>query len=255
MICWIRHFRFYFLIVSLACLIACHDTNKINEAPKTEPFETPDKLVSKPLNCPAILTAHRYKKWKTGQVWLRFQIEQNKNYEPNLGDACHGDMKNLWQDIKYFEELIEEYNPKLSHISRLFGQNLDYFPATKEQVKHFVDKKAADVSLTSQLKSHDRSTQEGGMEIQRASRRFLMQTLQEYFNQEHKPIIDTYLNEHSLKMGHYSGEKLQFCYKSFNRCEYLFTKPISQNENLDFEFIGMGFDWWQFEHDKPEKTD
>lgn len=252
MICWIRPLRTFFALLCFVCFNACH--SDVKESTPNTP-KTIDNHSTKPLNCPVTLSANTHKKWQSDQAWLSFIIIENDSFDVSLGDDCDGDMKNLWQDIKRFEKLIEKHNPKLSQISGLFGQNLFHFPATKEQIKRFVDKKAANVSLTFKLKSYDRSTPAGGMEIQHASRQFLMQTLQEYINQEHKPIIDTYLNEHGLKMGGYSGEKLQYCYKSFNRCEYLFTEPIAQDKNIDFEFIGSGFDGWEFDHDKQENTD
>ena len=256
MICWIRHLRTIGLLLCSYGLYACYGNESSLENTKTSTPKTVNNPVLQPLNCPAILTTRTYNKWKTDQVWLSFIIEQNKNYKPNLGDACNGDMKNLWQDLKRFNPLIEKHDPKISHISGLFGQNLNHFPATKEQVKHFVDKKAADVSLTSHLKSHDRSTLEGGLKIQRASRQFLMKTLQEYLDQEHKTIIEAYLNKHSLKMGHHSTEKLQFCYKNFNRCsKYIkFNQSVDLNNEFDFEFFGAWGDWWNFEHDKQKKT-
>ena len=257
MICWIRHFRVYFLIVALGCLNACDDISHVDKGPKTIPLPTSDELVSKPLNCPAILTARTYKKWKTDQVWLRFQIEHNKNYEPNLGDACRGDIKNLWRDLNRFDPIIEEYTPKLAHISGMFEPNLNRFPVTTKKLKNFVNNRATEISFTESLKTYNRSTLEGGLEIQRASRQFLMKALQEYLDQEHKPIIEAYLNEHGLKMGRYSGEKLQFCYKSFNRCsKYVeFNQSANLNDELDFEFFGAWSGGWKFEHDKQGKTD
>jgi len=84
-----------------------------------------------------------------------------------------------------------------------------------------------------------------------------MKALQEYLDQEHKPIIEAYLNEHGLKMGRYSGEKLQFCYKSFNRCSKYneFNQSANLNDELDFEFFGAWSGGWKFEHDKQGKTD
>jgi len=249
MTCWIKYLSILTLGFSIIGISACQNNQRTKEVINDTPLEVNKESLAEPLNCPAIFeTATHANRSKPDQIWLSFQIKQNANYKEELGDACKGDMKILWQDIKRFEPLIEEHSPHIRYISGLLGNNLKYFPVTEKQIKYFIDNEAIQKSLSSKLKLHDRSTLEGGLKIQEASRSFLTQALQDYLNQEHKPILESYLKDYNLKIGPFLGEKYQFCYKSYNRCEYLVEDSPPEYNNLDFEFIGVALGWWEFEN-------
>ena len=165
-------------------------------------------------------------------------------------------MKNLWQDMKRFESKIEKHYPNIDHITGLFTYNSDYFPTTKEQIKRFIADKADEVTLKAKLSLHDRSTLNGALEIKRLSTEFIIESVQEYLDQEHKPMIENTLAEKNIKMGSYSAEKLGYCYRFLRRCGDLpINKNTTENDEPDFMFIGVTFDWWKFEHGNHEKTD
>ena len=256
MTCWIKHLGIFIYITWIVTLSACQ-----NNEPSLEALETPagqplETSLPETLNCPIIIEPYESKNKRDGdKVWLSFQLKENSKYDSTLGDACEGDMKNLWQDLKRFEHQIEKRRPNIKYIHGLLGYNLDYFPVTKTEIKSYFDKAADTVGLKEKLNKHDRSTLEGGMEIQRASRDFFMKTLQAYIDQEHKQIVEKTLINQDIKMSNFMAEKLRFCYKSFNRCEYIGADTTKTDDEIDFEFIGVGFGWWAFERDKEDKSE
>jgi len=257
MTCWIKLLSSLFSVFGVIILIACNSSEQNFEHTEKHGQELLEAQLIEPPNCPVIIAAYVSKnKLNNDQVGLSFQIEENPNFDSVSGDACEGNIKNLWPDLKRHSKLIEEHSQNLRHIYGFLGRNLDYFPITKADVKRYVDEAATAARLKEKLNSYDRNSLEGGLKIAGDSRTFLYQTLQSYLDQEHKPIIENILVKTKTKMGRFQGEKLQFCYKSFNRCEYLVTRTkTSQNEEFDFEFFGVAFDWWGFERNNQENME
>ena len=256
MTCWIRYLGILICCVGAIVLAACQNNEPSFQAPKTTTTQPVETSLPEPLNCPIIIEAYESKNKRDGdKVWLSFQLKENSKFNSALGDACEGDMKNLWQDLKRFDHQIEKYRHNMQYIHGLFGYNLNYFPVTKAEIKSYFDEAADTVHLKEKLNKHDRSTLEGGMKIQRASRDFFMKTLQAYLDQEHKPIVEKTLINHDVTMSDFMAEKLKFCYKSFNRCEYIATDTTKVDDEIDFEFIGVWLGWWTFEQDKQDKQE
>lgn len=254
MICWVKHFGTLIYVAGAMGITACQDNGPSIEASDTSTKQSTEIPLAEPINCRAILEAKTFESKRHGdQLRLMFFIQRNTNFNEALGDACEGDMKNLWQDFKRFSPLIEEHAQNLSHISGPLGYNLDYFPVTRAEIKRYVDEAATETLLAEKLALYDRSTLEGGMEIQRASRKFLMKTLQTYLEQAHKPIIESALTN-NISLDEYGGEKLQYCNNSFNRCEYLPPNKTIKNQ-FNFEFIGVGIDGWTFKQDTDNKSE
>ena len=193
------------------------------EAAKIEVFEassleTETAETDLPLNCPVMLSAHHVEVGRfIKHPSLRFHIIKNKDYDSSLGDACEGDIKNLWPDLLRFEREIEAYAPYIRNIGGI-SLNIEHFPQTMKAVKDHVNNSAVKYKLDEELDQFDRSTALGKNQAEGKILLFLRDSVDIYWINEHGPIIEGLLSEYGLKLSSFSQEKPKLCYDRYKLC-------------------------------------
>lgn len=198
-----------------------------------------------PLNCPVIFKIDEIN--QKNKVTLRIAIRKNKDFNPKLNDECEGDLKNLWKDLKRIKFQLDGADVDVFYISNILNHSLDYFPFTKNEIKVFINNQASQSNLKNKLSKYNPKELNSSLNIQRDIRLFMPQAIQSYLDEHHKIILEEVLENHVFNGQNYSAGKYQYCYDSFNRCEYLGNlENYDKDPSLDFEFFGVGADWWGF---------
>jgi len=208
------------------------------------------ETVKAPFNCPMMLVAHSNFSARENLRYLSFSLQENPNFDSATRDACEGDIKNLWPDLIRFDAQIEAHMPNIYGIQDV-DRSLKYFQKTEREFKRFIDDAANDAGLHETLDALDRSTLEGGMEIDQTILRLIRKNEQVYFAREHTPIIESTLSKHGLKMRPYETEKMGYCYYPYNICRAPnYDEPKAGQTDYKLERLSPGFSWYQFE--KPD---
>ena len=203
--------------------------------------------VGDPLNCPVMLVAHSNFRTRDSKQYLSFTIQENPDYDLQSGDACQGDIKNLWSDLNRFDAQIEAQMLNINGIHDV-DRALKYFPVTERAFKLFIDDAAHEAELHDRLEAIDRSTLEGGMEVDHTIIWFIIKNEQDYFAREHTPIIEATLSKYSLKMRPYETEKMGYCYYPYDICRAPnYDEPKAGQTDFKLERLSPGFSWYQFE--------
>ncbi|WP_189586950.1 hypothetical protein [Litorimonas cladophorae] len=192
-----------------------------------------------PLNCPQMLSAQSFHdRWRERQV-LRFWIGENTGFDPNKEDVCEGDLKNIWSDLGRFNDAIETHMPHIKGVS----YSLRDFPETDRALRIFIDEAATASSLHQKLDVMDRSTLEGGMNIDHTILRFIFEQQEAYFEQEHMPIIRAAMPGYDLGLKYYDAEKLGYCYHPYEICRGYFGPNFKRTESaFKLERLGAPLD-------------
>lgn len=211
-------------------------TPKVVDASWVTSHKTPKIIgTGEPLNCPQMLSAQSFHdRWRERQV-LRFWIGENPGFDPNKEDVCEGDLKNLWSDLGRFNDAIETHMPHIKGVS----YSLRDFPETDRALRIFIDEAATASSLHEKLDVMDRSTLEGGMDIDHTILRHIFEQQDAYFEREHMPIIRAAMSQPDLVFEYYDSEKLSYCYHPYKICrglDYKFYK--SDDGTLQLERLG-----------------
>jgi hypothetical protein len=211
-------------------------TPKVVDAIWVTSHKTPKIIgTGDPLNCPQMLLAQSFHdRWRETQV-LRFWIGGNPAFDPNKEDACEGDLKNIWSDLGRFNDAIETHMPHIRGVS----YSLRDFPETDRALRIFIDEAATAASLHEKLDAMDRSTLEGGMDIDHTILRHIFEQQEAYFKQEHMPIIRAAMSQPDLVFEYYDSEKLSYCYHPYKICrglDYNFYK--SDDSTFQLERLG-----------------
>jgi hypothetical protein len=192
-----------------------------------------------PLNCPQVLTAQSFHdRWRETQV-LRFWVGENPAFDQSEEDACKGDLKKIWSDLGRFQDAVQAHAPNIRSVS----YSLRDFPETDRALKAFIDAAATESSLHEKLDAMDRSTLEGGMDVDHTILRFIFEQQEAYFEQEHMPIIRAAMSQPDLVLEYYDAEKLSYCYHPYKICrglDYKFYK--SDDGTLQLERLGAPWD-------------
>jgi len=209
---------FFVLFLTKIGISACQENTVVNETASLDISTTETVKATLPPNCPVILaTQHvpvgRWRENPSLNIWLT----PNGNYDSILGDACKGDLKNLWPDLLRFENEIESYKPYINGINGI-ATLIEAFPQTINDVKDHVNSFATEYGLNEKMDQIDRSTAHGKNSVKRELRGFLNKSVSDYWLNEHGPIIENLLSEHDVKLRHYSHEKSKFCYDRFEYC-------------------------------------
>lgn len=193
-----------------------------------------------------IITQHPFSARENTQ-YLTFSFQENPEFDPLGEDDCEGDLKNLWPDLTRFDAEIEAYMPNIRGISGT-ERVLKNFPQTERALKLFIDDAATDAKLHDTIGALDRTTLEGGMQINRTILTLITENQKAYFAQEHTPIIESVLSKYDLKMRPYATEKLKYCYHPRKKCRGPgYSRNALKNAELKLERLGAGISWYQFE--------
>jgi len=204
-------------------------------------------------NCPVMLTPMvSLPRDNDARSWLSFSLKGNPDFNPDKDDACKGDMKNLWADLRQFERELETHAPFVRSIAHI-ASYVNHFPVTETELKDQINQAAIDEELHEALLKHDRTTLEGGIRIQNEIARFVRQSAENYWMTEHAPIIETILSDHRLKLANFSMEKISYCYPRFDRCGYVRPgQETPPNPAYEFEYRGA---FGGFGFQRPENAD
>lgn len=151
------------------------------------------------------------------QPYLTLHLFKNPDYDESLGDACKGDLKNLWPDLRRFETELQTDAPHIYKIW-LIGRNIKYFPITAAEAKNHVNASATEYGLDNKLDQFDRSTELGRNKVKSELFKFLSRSQNNYWLNEHGPIIEGLLSDYNLKLEGYYQEKPKFCYDLYELC-------------------------------------
>ncbi len=188
-----------------------------------------------PLNCPQVLTAQSFHdRWRETQV-LRFWVGDNPAFDQSEEDACKGDLKKIWSDLGRFQDAVQAHMPQIRSVS----YSLRDFPETDRALRVFIDEAATASSLREKLDAMDRSTLEGGMNVDHTILRFIFEQQEAYFKKEHMPIIRAAMSQPDLVFEYYDSEKLSYCYHPYKICrglDYKFYK--SDDSTFQLERLG-----------------
>ncbi len=235
--------------LTLILLSACSKSQESNLELETK-TETPEALpevIRKPLNCPVMLVAYSGSNRFDEQNQLWFTLKQNPNFDANLEDDCKGDLKNIWPDLIRFKTEIKENFPRISQIISITSY-LEYFPQTEEDLKAYINIASIDELLYDEVVQIDRSTLEGGMEFDMHVIQFIQTHENNYWMEQHAPIIERVLRDYDLKMDNYDSEKSFYCYHLFDVCRKTQPNAPQQTSNeLSLEYMRPGFDWFSFQ--------
>jgi hypothetical protein len=125
---------------------------------------------------------------------------------------------------------------------------LKYFPVTEREFKRFIDDAANEAGLHKTLDALDRSTLEGGMEVDHTILRLILNNEPAYFARKHTPIIESTLSKYRLKMRPYETENMGYCYYPYDICRAPnYNEPKSGQTDFKLERLTPGFSWYQFE--------
>ena len=223
---------------------------------ETQTQTVEDIAVKAPLNCPAMITAKSDYSKRDDQKYLFFSISHNPDFDIDLGDACRGDVKNLWHDFLRFEAEIESHLP---NVKGWFNATIIFknFPKTESELKHFIDQASKNQGLPHQLDNIDRSTLEGGLEYQNKILGLIIEQERIYWQAVHTPVMDTTLSKYGtvhLKVG---SEKHAYCYHPHETCRGYYRyddrkeeRPeshIGVKSEFDLEYLWAGIGSYGFD--------
>ena len=201
------------------CNYGCHQNTVSNETVELDISTTEIVKPILSLNCPVILTAQHVgvSRWRENPS-LSFRLIKNLDYDEGLEDTCKGDMKNIWPSLMRFQNEIENDLPYINDLSGI-SRNIEHFPKTFKEVKNHVNSDALDSSLDAKRGIH-----------------FLRKSLNEYWLENHGPIIEDVLLKYDLKLRLYDQEKPKFCYHRDN-IEYCNCYPWGIGRELELSLI------------------
>jgi len=217
-----------------------------------ERLQTTETL--KPLNCPVILDVIQKEKGRfRDHSWVNISFIKNPDFDASLGDACQGDMKNIWQDLKRFDVNSQYYRVHLNAV--------EFFPKTAKNVKNFIDATTIEYRLDYKLDQIDRTTALGRNQVKGAMGAFYGFAHRSYWLTEHAYIIDGLLSESDLHVKFWSSEKPSYCYARYERCicyteRETCKKPREERERIsgqsyNFEYFPKR-DYGELIFTKPE---
>ena len=243
-------FIFGLSVSTIFLLTACTPENKEEAKGHLPPASQVEKPLPKFRNCRAILTAREVADYDTGVISIAFNIAENPNYDPGLGDVCKGDLANIWQDVEQYDELIEKHDQRVSHIS-FITPKLEYFPETYRELVLFIDDAAKADRDSIDTEQYNRMVLEDVLTLRRVYIQLILDETPNYFADTHAPIINKHLKAHNLQMGKYgAGEKVSFCIIAWDNC-VAYLPPNKELKNtlgrdLDILYTGS-WDWWKVE--------
>jgi len=210
----------------------------------TEQTQTATETL-KPLNCPVILNVtHKDKDRYTEHPWVKISFIDNPNFDASLGDACKGDMKNVWKDLKRFDVNAQTYRVQLGFYGN--PDIIKLFPKTANDVKNFINETTQDYRLDYKLDQIDRSTALGKNQIRVEMSKYYQYSHRSYWLTEHAYIINNILSEADLNVKFWSSEKPSYCYDRYEMCScYTQFELCKLPENEREKISGQSYD---FEH-------
>lgn len=233
-------------------LTACNPSNSRAPMPNTASIsETskPEVHFLNPLNCPIMIEARSFKYEAVRaerenlslNPYLSFWLVRNPNFKRDEGDACEGDLKNLWPDLLRFETEIVAHWPNIRGMNGL-GYGLKFFPETFNETKRFIDQAATVANVREQVDSIDRSTLEGGLSVNNILIRLVRDNERRYWMEEQGAIIEDVLSGYSLKVATYGAEKTSYCYHPYSICRsYYRPDTETSRDQYDLEYLGSPF--------------
>lgn len=206
------------------------------------------KTQQPPLNCPIMVSGKeityeadriKSKTLSPDPYWFIF-LAENPNFDPELGDACQGDMKKIWPDLLRFEMEISEYWPNVRGVGGIHK----YFPATLDETKQYIDQAAKVEKINEQIGSIDRSTLEGGLAVHSILIKFVREKERNYWIEEQGTIIESILSDYKVKVITYEAEKTSYCYHPYSICRSYYSPDIeTSKDDYILEYLGSPFKW------------
>jgi len=229
----------------------------INELATIEPVQASSSAANEKMpefrNCRARLIPLKTIRSEAGVTSASFTVSENPDYDPALGDACKGNLANLWQDLEQYDAMGIRANG-----FTMLTRKLDLFPETQRELVLFID----DVAKTNRGKinpqQYNRKVLADVLNLRREYLNLIRNETPKYFSNVHAPIINGYLAKHNLKLREYlTGEKLSFCYVPWDNCVTYFPPnknlTTSLGRDLDVLYIAS-WDWWLVEALKEYKN-
>lgn len=170
-------------------------------------------------NCRAMLTLHE-PELRSGEYIIWVYIKENPDFNATLGDACEGDLRNLWPDLKRYDAELKTEKPYKLRFHNV-AVNLDLFPKTHLEIAEYIDDAAKQNADWIRPKSYNRAKLEDALALRKIYLNLIRTETHNYFATQHAPILNDILAEYHLGMGQYNaGEKFGFCNVPLNNCNH-----------------------------------
>lgn len=203
-----------------------------------------------PLNCPVMVSGKeitygpnqiKSKNLSPDPYWFIY-LDENPSFDPQLGNACQGDMKKIWPDLLRFEIEISKYWPNVRGV----GGMHKYFPATLKEAKQYIDEAAKVEKISEQIDSIDRSTLEGGLAAHNILLKFVREKERDYWVEEQGAIIENLLSDYKVKVITYEAEKTSYCYHPYSICRGYYSSDVeTSKDDYILEYLGSPFKWFE----------
>jgi len=234
-----------------ACLLAgcsapdARVSEPVNVEAVAETQTVQNTAVKAPLNCPVMITVKSDYSKRDDREYLFFSISYNPDYDIDLGDACRGDVKNLWPDMLRFEAEIESHLPNVKgrfNSASILGN----FSKTENELKRFIDQASKRQGLPQLLDNIDRSTLEGGLDYNRKILGLIREQEKNYWQTVHTPALRAIFSKYGTVNLRIGSEKQAYCYHPHDLCRgYLqvretVERPESQignDSDYDLEYL------------------
>ena len=198
-------------------------------------------------NCPVIV---RHRESSKG---LHLWTDQNEGFDANLPNECEGRLETVWQDIEFFEPLMEKHAPNILGSFHV-GFYLKHFPDTQLEISEYLSRESQKEFEKIDLGDYENQLDEvSKTQIQYIS--LFREKLPEYVSQIHTPIINGYLKPYGVEMEAYDlGEKVSFCLVENDNCLIYFPRNdelMRENPNLTIFFLGTWDYHWNTKNITP----
>lgn len=199
-----------------------------------------------PINCPLMFSAQSHNRDSDEEKYLILQLVENPTFNPDKGDACEGNMKNIWTDLTRLEKEIESHSGNIKHFHSI-SFNIAFFPETSREIQTYFDKSPEKKKLFGELDKLKGRNLFNNEEFDRRIRYLIIDVEEKYWMEIHAPIIEKVLYKYDLKIDGYDSEKHFYCAPRYDLCNsdggY---KGWFKDESLNFQYSGPAFDWLSF---------